>query len=89
MSKKVYDLINPEDLSVIKSYLQEDDDGEDFLNEDFTEESDIASEDEVEERDGDSETEQECEETDDKDSAEGTNYFWEKIKLPSGVIIRH
>jgi hypothetical protein len=51
------------------------------LNEDFTEESDIASEDEVEERDGDSETEQECEETDDKDSAEGTNYFLGKDKI--------
>jgi activator of HSP90 ATPase len=81
MSKKVYDLMNPEDLSVIKSYLQVDDASEDFLHEDFTEESDIASEDEVEERDIDSETEQECEETDDKDSAEGTNYFLGKDKI--------
>jgi hypothetical protein len=56
MSKKVYDLTNSEDLSVMRSYLQENHDGEDFLNEDFGEESDIASEDEVEERDGDSET---------------------------------
>ena len=40
MSKKVYDLTNPEDLSEIRIYLQEDDDGEDFLNEDFVEESD-------------------------------------------------
>jgi hypothetical protein len=80
MSKKVYDLTNPEDLSVIRSYLQEDDDGEDFLNEDFIEESDIAS-DEVEERDGDSETKQECEETDDEDSAAGTNYFLGKDKI--------
>jgi hypothetical protein len=81
MAKKVYVLTNPEDLSVIRSYLQENDDGEDFLNEDFTEESDIASEYEVEERDGDSETEQECEETDDEDSAGGTNYFLGKDKI--------
>jgi hypothetical protein len=79
ISKKVYDLTNSEDLSVM-SYLQEDDDSEDFLNEDFGEESDIASEDEVE-RNGDSETEQECEETDDEDSAAGTNYFLGKDKI--------
>ena len=41
MSKKVYDLTNPEDLSVIRIYLQENDGCEDFLNEDFGEESDI------------------------------------------------
>jgi hypothetical protein len=81
MSKKVYDLTNPEDLSVIRSYLQADDDGQDFLNEDFIEESDIASEDEVEERNGDSDTKQECEETDDKDSAAATNYFLGKDKI--------
>jgi hypothetical protein len=73
-------LTNPEDFSVIRSYLQEDDDGEDFLNEDYGEESDITSEDEAEERDGDSETEQECEETD-EDSGEGTNYFLGKDKI--------
>jgi hypothetical protein len=81
MSKKVYDLINPEEFSVIRNYLQGDDDSKDFLNEDFGEESDITSEDEVQERDGDSETEQECEETDDEDSAAGTNYFFGKDKI--------
>jgi hypothetical protein len=81
MSKKVYDLTNPEDLSVIRIYLQEEHDGEDFLNEDFIEESDIASEDEVEERNGDSDMEQECEESDDEDSAAGTNYFFGKDKI--------
>jgi hypothetical protein len=40
MSKKVYNLTIPEDLSVIRSYLQEDDNDEDFLEEDCGEESD-------------------------------------------------
>jgi hypothetical protein len=80
MSKKVYDLTNPENLSVIRSSLQEDDDGQHILNEDFGEESDIASEDAVE-YDGDSDTKQECEETDDEDSAAGTNYFLGKDKI--------
>ena len=81
MSKKTYDLINPEDLSVIRSYLQENDECEDLLNEDFVEENVIASEDEVEECDGDSDTEQESEETDDENSAVGTNYFLGKDKI--------
>jgi hypothetical protein len=81
MSKKVYDLTNPEDLSVITSYLQENHEGEDFLNEDFIEDSYIDSEHEVEKRDGDSETVQECEETDDEDSAADTNYFLGKDKI--------
>jgi hypothetical protein len=49
----------------------------------------FASEDEVEERDNDCDTEKECEGTGDEDSAADTNYFWEKIKLQNGVIIRH
>jgi hypothetical protein len=57
------------------------------LNEDFIEESDIASEDEVEERDGDSEMELKCEMM--KIQLKVPIIFWEKVKLPSGVIISH
>ena len=52
-----------------------------MLNEDFVEENVIASEDEVEECDGDSDTEQESEETDDENSAVGTNYFLGRDKI--------